>query len=266
MTIVSEGTLRRGSLPPVPEDIVLVLDGTSRDRRPLGAALRLAKAFSVPLRIRASGGVDAHLLARELAGGHPAIPSITVDDPTTPIDAPGSVVCAAASVGGADRQTVAPPAIAEILGRTPAGVVLTGDSLDERREDGPLVVGLDGSHRAQGALALAGAWARALDRALWIIHVRTPDEPTADAGSRAVQHAVDRLRRDGVDAAWEVVWSPSAVAGLLHAVEVERAGLVVAMTHGRTGLERQVIGGVTAGLLELSPVPVLLSRCQDLAA
>lgn len=266
MTIVSEGTLRNGALPPVPEDIVLVLDGTSTDRRPMGAALRLAKAFSVPLRIRASGGVDTRLLVRELAGGHPAIPSITVDDATAPIDAPGSVVCAAASVRGVGEQAVSPAAVAELLGRAPAGVVLTGDSIDERREDGPLVIGLDGSHRAQGALALAGAWARALDRALWVIHVRTPDEPAAVAGSRAVQQAVDRLRRDGVDAAWEVVWSPSAVAGILHAVEVERAGLVVAMTHGRTGLERQLIGRVTAGLLELSPVPVLLSRCQDLAA
>ncbi|MDY7106873.1 MAG: universal stress protein [Actinomycetota bacterium] len=266
MTIVAEGPVQRDSLPPVPEDVVLVLDGSSGDRRPTGVALRLAERFSVPLRLRASGPVDATLLVRELRGGHPSIPSITIDDPDQMIDTRDSAVCAAATVTTDGRPSVSPPAVADLLAHTPASVVLSGNAVDERRTDGPLVIGLDGSHRAQGALALAGAWARALDRALWVIHVRTPDEGATDAGSRAVQHAVDRLRRDGVDAAWEVVWSPGAVAGLLHAVEVEHAGLLVATTHGRTGLERQVIGGVTAGLLAASPVPVLLSRCRDLAA
>jgi len=52
----------------------------------------------------------------------------------------------------------------------------------------------------------------------------------------------------------------TAAKGILAAARDEGADLIVAGSHGRTGLNSLMLGSVAAKLVSLSPVPVLIAR------
>ena len=52
----------------------------------------------------------------------------------------------------------------------------------------------------------------------------------------------------------------AAAKGILHAAEEHGADLIVVGSHGRTGLQRLLLGSVAAKVVAASPVPVLVAR------
>ena len=140
-----------------------------------------------------------------------------------------------------------------------------------------LVVPLDGSPLAEGALPLAAALADALGLPIHLVRVVDSDGrraavqagiPAAMADARSQEavrrHAEEylaaeaqRLRNRDLAATSEVRTGPPA-AELLDAI---RPGdLVVLITHGRGGVKRWLLGSAAETLVRRAPAPVLLVR------
>lgn len=80
-----------------------------------------------------------------------------------------------------------------------------------------------------------------------------------DSAEAHLQDIADRLARDGVTARGVVVIG-APVDEINHAVERERADLIVMGTHGRTGFRHLVAGSVAERVVRSSKVPVLTIR------
>lgn len=132
-----------------------------------------------------------------------------------------------------------------------------------------ILVPTDGSEAADQAIATAIAIADAFDarvHALYAISLQPyyPLEITMD-------RVVEVLEREGEDAVDRIAHE-AAEAGLEHETEIVRGmpheaigqyaeahdiDLIVMATHGRTGLDRTLLGSVTERVLRSSSVPVL---------
>jgi nucleotide-binding universal stress UspA family protein len=130
----------------------------------------------------------------------------------------------------------------------------------------PIIVPLDGSPLAAGALPHAAAVARRLGAPLQLVRVLEPLSPAYETGggARPLDRTLDRelaamaehdlaqaaeaVGREGVDAV-PVILHGEVVPTLTQHVEEVRARLVVMTTHGRTGWRRAMMGSVTDALL-----------------
>jgi nucleotide-binding universal stress UspA family protein len=132
-----------------------------------------------------------------------------------------------------------------------------------------VVVPLDGSEFAQGALPMALALARRGGAILELVHAVDPlpgDMSTFDARFESDER--DRLHtalvalaaklsaETGTEVAARII-EGDVVVSLLRYIHETRASLVVMTTHGRSGLGRTWPGSVTDGLLRGSEAPVL---------
>ena len=79
------------------------------------------------------------------------------------------------------------------------------------------------------------------------------------AAREYVMGQVEKLQRQGVRVR-HVLRMGSPVEVILDVVESEKATLIALATHGKTGLQRFLLGSVAEALLRRSPVPVLLVR------
>jgi nucleotide-binding universal stress UspA family protein len=145
-----------------------------------------------------------------------------------------------------------------------------------------LLVGLDGSPRAEGVLGPALALARLTGAAVKLLRVVLPPPvygmdlaPYAAAGAAAdlalledlrheaeayLTRVADRLREEGHAVETRVAPHAHAATGLLE--EAARAGcdLIALETHGRGGLPRLFLGSVADKVVRGAEVPVLLHR------
>lgn len=78
-------------------------------------------------------------------------------------------------------------------------------------------------------------------------------------GKRATRSIVEQVEAAGLTAHSDVVDGPPTQA-ILDYIEDHEIDLVVMGTHGRTGLDRVLLGSVTERLVRSSPVPVLTVR------
>lgn len=101
-------------------------------------------------------------------------------------------------------------------------------------------------------------------QAIWITPESVPYglqllEDLKRAGEEAIKKALALARERGVEATGE------AKEGVPIPTIVEAAkgfDLLVMGTHGRTGLDKLLLGSVTGGVLHRVSVPVLLVRCR----
>ena len=141
----------------------------------------------------------------------------------------------------------------------------------------PILVPLDGSARAEGALPVARQLAQRLGAALLLVHVIPPVSlrfvsTDAPLPAETYQQMVDDQRQLASDylqkqrrllceqgiIAKTVLASGDTASTLLDIVDAEQARLVVMTTHGRTGLARFALGSVADQLVRGSRIPVLL--------
>ncbi|HEX5504385.1 MAG TPA: universal stress protein [Thermomicrobiales bacterium] len=170
-----------------------------------------------------------------------------------------------------------------VLARAPAPVLLVrawhaGGALDRLERGARIVVPLDGSALAEAALPLATRLAGALGGELLLVRAVPPPGPalTPDglralvagdeevaaetAEARAYLAAVaGRLAARDYAVGREVRLGAPAV--VIDAVCRERgAALVVLATHGRTGLDRLLLGSVAEAVVRHGSAPVVLVR------
>jgi nucleotide-binding universal stress UspA family protein len=137
------------------------------------------------------------------------------------------------------------------------------------RSESPILVPLDGSHFAEGALAAAETLARMFG--LYLVLVRAV-EPAATSDverqdERAATEYLQRVRRAveqrGVRA--EIAVRRGTPVGVIDRLWRERdAGLIVLASHGRGGLTGTFLGSVAASLLEEVEAPILVVRPDEL--
>jgi nucleotide-binding universal stress UspA family protein len=112
-----------------------------------------------------------------------------------------------------------------------------------------------------------GPWQLPLSTALYAPSVPDYFEPYRELvaeHAKIAEDAVGRLTRAGLRAA-PVVAEGDPAAAILRAVDERQADLVLLATHGRTGLERLLLGSVARNVMLHSPVSVLIVRSRLMA-
>ncbi|WP_367175382.1 universal stress protein [Haloarcula rubripromontorii] len=133
----------------------------------------------------------------------------------------------------------------------------------------------DGSSGAEAAIEPAGALASATDATVNLVSVVDTRSLGIDVGSTvivdelesvatdAVGDASDRLSGLGVETVETAITHGVPYRAILDAIEDTDANLVVIGTHGRTGVDRYLLGSVAEKLVRTSPVPVMTVRAPD---
>jgi nucleotide-binding universal stress UspA family protein len=144
---------------------------------------------------------------------------------------------------------------------------------------GRIMVPLDGSPRAEAALAPAGALARLLSAELVLLQVVLP--PIGDIspmGPRSMgyhekvitllrgqaedylQALTTRLGQEGVRATAVAVLGPGVAGTVLEVARREGVGLVAVATRGQGGIRRLALGSVADKVVRAAEMPVLVIR------
>jgi len=135
-----------------------------------------------------------------------------------------------------------------------------------------ILIPTDGSETATAALQEAIEIADAYDATLHALHVTDTTAIPTNLDAESALRALDEAGRETLDAAMEqakmagvksvqakVARGPPYRA-ILDYVDDHDVDLIVMGTHGRTGLDRYLIGSVTEKVVRLSDVPVLTIR------
>ena len=135
-----------------------------------------------------------------------------------------------------------------------------------------ILVPIDFGESSEHAVTYAAELAKALGAEIVLMHawdvpvvgfpdgafVATPE--LATQVTEAAQHGLDRARMlidgQGVTIRGVLKQGPTD-AMILDAAKEESAGMIVMGTHGRTGIQRVLLGSVAEKLVRTSPIPVL---------
>jgi len=140
-----------------------------------------------------------------------------------------------------------------------------------------LLVPTDGSDCASAAADLAIALAAASDATLHVVNVvdlgvvwgdidtGTVLDSLEAAGERALDDVIDRAEAADVSTVEASVVSGTPYRAIVAAAEENGADCIVMGTHGRTGLDRYLLGSVTERVIRLSDVPVFATKDFDAA-
>jgi nucleotide-binding universal stress UspA family protein len=202
-----------------------------------------------------------------------------------------AIVMASHGRGGAFHWAFGSVARKVITGATvPTLVVRAKDALEHPETParvGRILVPLNGSELAEAVIPLVTDLARSCGASVTLARVvpfpggiyfgspYTPlvasdtfDQAMDDARAAARSYlfsVAERIRRPGLNVEI-VVHDGEPASRLLSLMDEDRYDLVVAATHGRTGIGRWVMGSVAERLIESSHTPVLLVRSTALAA
>ncbi len=140
-----------------------------------------------------------------------------------------------------------------------------------------ILVPVDGSTTAQLAVDKAISLAKAFDSKVTAIFVIDPypftgvgtdfaygqaeylSAATAEANA-AIKAAKAAFEEAGVSVDTSVIEAHAAWRGVVQAAESAQADLIVIGSHGRSGLEKLVLGSVTQAVLSHTRLPVLVVR------
>jgi nucleotide-binding universal stress UspA family protein len=146
---------------------------------------------------------------------------------------------------------------------------------------GQILVPLDGSPLAEGALGPAIALARAWDAELALLQVVRPVIPAADPtlplplpsafdedltttwrtqAQDYIDDIVEELHEQGIRATGAAALGWHAADSILETARPERVAAIVIATHGRGGLRRLALGSVADKVVRGADVPVLVYR------
>lgn len=134
-----------------------------------------------------------------------------------------------------------------------------------------ILVPTDGSDGTRGAVEHASDLATTYDAAFHTIYVVDTNvgidasipgtlDALEDAGENATDEVIQQAEAAGVETTEGVVAQGAAHQAILDYVDEHDLELVVMGTHGRTGLDRYLLGSVTEKVVRLSDAPVLTVR------
>ena len=151
----------------------------------------------------------------------------------------------------------------DLLQREFGPVVVVGPQVGAPNFDGPLLVTVDGSDLSELALPLAGAWAIELGVTPWVIEVNDPSQFSSEHlvessyVARMARHVTEQTKHP---TEFEVLHGTHPHDEVADYASRMGASLIVATTHGRTGLSRLRVGSTAASIVRHAPCPVLLVR------
>lgn len=130
----------------------------------------------------------------------------------------------------------------------------------------------DGSDAAEAAIEQAVGQAKAFDATLHVLFVieveaSAPMQITVgsvvdrlqEEGSAITERVAEQAEAAGVDVTTEVAHG-MADEEIIEYADEQDIGLIVMGTHGRRGVDRQLLGSVTERVVRTSPKPVLTVR------
>jgi nucleotide-binding universal stress UspA family protein len=269
--------------------IVVPLDGSAFAERALPVAAQLAGRLRVDIHllsvVRHRDEVEqreALLDAVELPGHRLHRLVLIDDDPAAAIHEalhriPDGVCCMASHGRGRSAALLGSVAT-ELLARQRDPLVLVGPMIGDLTTwidpDGfrvGIVTCVDDSPDLAGLMPTALAWCDLLDQSALLVTVAEPVPPPLDdrperrrfgpPGDVAdfLEFLAAPLRAQGHEVGTHVVWDPvSPASGLRDFLREHPTPLVIAGSHGRTGLARVVLGSVAAAIVHQSPAPVLI--------
>jgi nucleotide-binding universal stress UspA family protein len=157
-----------------------------------------------------------------------------------------------------------------VLRRTLGPVVLVGPRAIASDFSGPIIVSVDGSAESEIALPLAAAWASELRTTPWIVSVEDSRRPIAAVVNGDVLEAAypARLARRLAEYAGRAVefdelHDPHPGRAVPSFASRSNASMIVASSHGRSGLSRLTLGSVTAQFVRNATCPVTVVRLAD---
>ncbi|WP_336338976.1 universal stress protein [Haloarcula brevis] len=133
----------------------------------------------------------------------------------------------------------------------------------------------DGSSGAEAAIEPTAALAGETDATVHVLSAVDTRSLGIDVGSTVIIDELESIAEDAVATASERLYDQgvgavkTAVAHgipyrvILQAIDDNDVDLVVIGTHGRTGIDRYLLGSVTEKLVRTAPVPVLTVRSAD---
>lgn len=158
--------------------------------------------------------------------------------------------------------------VEDLLQREYGPIVVVGPHAGTADFSGPLLVPVDGSSLSEAALPLAAAWGIELGMVPWVIEVVEPDTVLpADIAETAytARLAHDLSQESGHEVEYDVIHNKHPAEAIAEHASRVGAGLVVATTHGRSGVARLTVGSTASGIVRHAQCPVLLHRPPVLA-
>ena len=122
---------------------------------------------------------------------------------------------------------------------------------------------VDGSAFSETVLPLAAALGTDLEARPWVVEVLDPDQARIEdavESSHAARLARDLTRQTHHDAQFEILHGTHPGRVIAEFAESIDASLIVASTHGRTGLARLAVGSVAMEMVRHAACPVVLRR------
>ncbi len=176
---------------------------------------------------------------------------------------PGATVVMASQ--GRGRSAAVVGSVAEDLLRCLEGpVVLVGPRSGVPDFSNPMIVTVDGSDFSQAALPIAASWSNQFGPQPTLLRVIEPDASHATDDTENEQYLASMSGLLSTLSKHKVSYTLQHhrdVGGAVcaHAENID-ASLIVASTHGHTGIPRFVLGSTAAAFVHDAPCPVLLVR------
>jgi nucleotide-binding universal stress UspA family protein len=156
----------------------------------------------------------------------------------------------------------------ELLQRIYGPILVVGPHVVTGDFSGPIIVTVDGSDASESVLPLAAAWAIELGVEPWIVEVAEADVVMSSdvADSAYPARLARRLTADSGHTVQFEVLHGRVHDEIAQFASARGASMIVASTHGRTGMSRFVIGSTAAAFVRHAPCPILLVRPPHLSS
>ncbi len=182
---------------------------------------------------------------------------------------PGAMIVMASH--GRGRSAAIVGSVAEdMLRRCPNPTMLVGPSVQPDAFRGPIVATVDGSDESELVLPIAAQWAGTLGSHAWIITVASPstNERSAmgtDIGSSSylAQLAKGLRQESGVEVEYDELHGERPATSIAEYCTRHDASLIVASSHGRSGMSRLTLGSVVSGIVRHATCPVMVIRVPE---
>lgn len=259
------------------ERVVVPYDGSERSLAALPPARRVAQAWKCDVEVVHVW--DGSQPKPSAAPVDQAVRFVTADDPATALTGlaaePSTLLCMATRGRGAAAELLLGSVTRAVLHDIHEPLVITGpQALAPAAADGlrRLMVCLDGSTVSAAILRVARRWAEALGLEVLVVHVAYPlaehrpvDYPEETRVVVAeLRRTAAELTEAGIVADWAVVEDTDPATGIIRQAAHRMVDLIAMATHGRTGLERVLMGSVTTSVVRGASVPVLTLRPRQL--
>ena len=255
------------------EELVVPVDGSDASLRALHVAGAFARRLAVPVSVVAV--IEPHFDAYGDAvwlDRHATLEGLEVEQLIVPADDTvgalldrgderwGTVLCMTSHGRSGLREAVLGSVSAAVVRASRKPVLLVGPRAAPPTSFAAVDVCVHDGVTPMRALGPAGEWVVALGATPWLVTVQAPTETFAANHQAGVElrAVAETLRREGVDPESRVLRGSDPAASILEHADSVDAAMIVAATHGRSGIECALVGSVAKALVHGAHQPVLL--------